>query len=112
MPSKDPTSLGSIRSRLETMLLELPGLERRKSRFGDGHSYFAGSREIAHFHGDGRMDIRLTREVIRARKADGGFDGPVRTRGPSAEWASVSLDEAGDLPYVVSLLEEALRANA
>ena len=104
-------SAKSARVKLEAMLLDLPGLERRPSRYGDSFSYFVGSREIAHFHGDGRMDVRLTREVIKYRKSEGGFDPRVKTRGPSADWVSVSLEKSTDLPYVLSLVEEALRAN-
>jgi len=101
-----------VRAELERRLAELPGLTRRPSRFGDSFSYFVAEREIAHFHGDARMDVRLTREAIPELKAAGRLDGRVRTRGPSAQWASVTLGSTSDIAYAVELVEEAVRANA
>jgi hypothetical protein len=101
----------AVRTELESRLAELPGLDRRPSRFGDALSYFVGDREIAHFHGESRMDVRLTKEEIRRLKSERALDHRVRTRGPSAEWAEVHLTELKDIPYAISLVEEAIRAN-
>jgi len=86
-----------VRVELERLLCEVPGLVRRLSRHGDSASYFVGDREIAHFHGDERMDVRLTKEVIRQRKAKDTLDPRVRTRGPFAEWVAVRVVEIRDL---------------
>ena len=102
----------SIRTDLERKLLDYPGLVRRRSRFGDGYSYFVGDREIAHFHGDGRLDIRLTHLRIREMKAEGILDRRVRTGGPSANWATLPLAESRDLFLALELIEETMRANA
>jgi hypothetical protein len=102
----------SVREELERRLLALPDLERRPSRNGDSMSYFVGGREIAHFHGDTRMDLRLTKEGIRRLKSEQALDHRVRTRGPSAEWAEVHVAELTDIPYALSLVEEAIRANS
>ncbi|MCI4337448.1 MAG: DUF5519 family protein [Thermoplasmata archaeon] len=93
------------------MLREIPGLEQRASRYGDGLSYFVGEREIAHFHGDSRMDVRLTREAIRARKREGTLDPRVETRGSSADWISVAVGEPRDIALALELVEEAAHAN-
>lgn len=100
-----------MRADLERRLLGHPGLVRRRSRFGDAYSYFVGDREIAHFHGDDRLDIRLTSQRIREMKAGGTLDLRVRTRGPSAHWASLLLAESRELPLALELIEEAMRAN-
>lgn len=102
----------TVKEELERRLAALPGLVGRPSRYGHGVAFFTGGREIAHFHGTDRMDVRLTREEIRRRKAEGAFDPRVRTRGPSADWVEVHVEEARDIPYAVSLVEEAVRANA
>lgn len=102
----------SARAQLEESLQRVPGLVRRPSRYGDAYSYFVGDREIAHFHGDGRMDVRLTKERIREMKAEGPLDPRIRTRGPSAEWAAVQVQSPRDLPLALQLVEEAMRANA
>lgn len=102
----------SIRGDLEGRLAEVPGLVRRRSRFGDAFSYFVGDREIAHFHGDGRLDVRLTRQRIREMKTGGTLDSRVQTRGPSADWATLPLADARDLLLALELVEDATRANA
>jgi hypothetical protein len=100
------------REELESRLAELPDLVRRPSRYGNGFAYHVGDREIVHFHGDQRMDVRLTRDVIRLRKSEGGFDARVKTRGPSADWASVRVAETRDVAFALALVEDAIRANS
>jgi hypothetical protein len=75
-------------------------------------SYYVGGREIAHFHGETRMDLRLTKEEIKRLKTEHALDDRIRTRGPSAEWAEVHVTELKDIPYAISLVEQAIRANA
>jgi hypothetical protein len=102
----------SVRARIERLLVDLPGLERRHSRWEHEDAYYVGEREIAHFHGDGRMDVRLTKERIRELKATDGLDPRVRTRGPSANWATVPLASERDAALALALVEDAIRANA
>jgi Family of unknown function (DUF5519) len=102
----------SPRAELEARLAQLPDLDRRPSRYGNGLAYYVGDREVVHFHGDQRMDVRLTREVIRIRKAEGGFDARVTTRGPSADWASVRVEAPDDVSPALALVEDAIRANS
>ena len=101
----------SAREELERRLVEIPGVVRAPSRYGHGFAYRAGPREIAHFHRDGRLDVRLTREVIRLRKSEGGFDQRVTTRGPFSEWVSVRVSTPSDIPLSLGLVEDAVRAN-
>jgi hypothetical protein len=102
----------TVRQEIERRLSELPGLTRRPSRHGDSYSYFAAEREIAHFHGDERMDVRLTKERIPQLKAERVLDSRVTTRGASAEWVAVRIAEPRDISLAVQLVEEAIRANA
>ena len=101
-----------VREQLEVKLSEIRGVVRRPSRRGRGHAYFAGDREIAHFHGDLRLDVRLTRENIRQRVSKGAFDERVRTRGPTADWVAVRVAGVQDLPLALALVAEAVLANA
>ena len=101
----------SAREELERRLVEIPDVSRRPSRYGDAFSYFVGRREIAHFHGDQRLDVRLTKEVIRQHKADRDLDPRIRTRGPSAEWVEIHLLSERDIPLAVALVSEAAQAN-
>jgi hypothetical protein len=102
----------SVRQELEVQLAEIPGLERRRSRHGDSFSYFLADREIAHFHGDGRMDLRLTKERIRELRADGAIAPRVKVGGPSANWVAIRLASARDIALAMSLIDEAIRANS
>jgi methylated-DNA-protein-cysteine methyltransferase related protein len=102
----------SVREELDRALRAIPGVARRVSRWGTEPAYFVGDREIAHFHKDGRMDVRLTRAVIRERKSLGSLDRRIRTRGPSSEWVAVDAAHHGDAALVLALVEEAVRANA
>jgi len=101
----------SLKPELERLLLSIPGLTQGPSRYGHGSAYRAGTREIAHFHGEERLDIRLTREEIRRRKSEGGFDKRVRTRGPSSDWVEIRVSSVRDFALALSLVEEAVRAN-
>jgi hypothetical protein len=102
----------SPRQELELRLVQIPDIVPIKSRYGHGVSYSCGGREIAHFHGDTRMDVRLTKEVIRELKLQGPLDRRLKARGPSAEWIEVHVTDATDVPYAISLVEDAVRANA
>ena len=102
----------TARNDLDRALTDVPGIVRRASRWGSAPAYFAGDREIAHFHKDGHLDVRLTRAVIRERKAEGGLDPRVQTRGPSSDWVAVRATDLVDVALVVALVEEAVRANA
>jgi hypothetical protein len=101
-----------VRDDLEQKLSEIPGVTRRASRFGHAHAYFVGDREIAHFHGDQRLDVRLTRVRIRELASEGAFDERVKTRGPSADWVAVTVAGVRDLALALSLVQEAVHANA
>jgi Family of unknown function (DUF5519) len=102
----------SGRAELESALSRLPGLVPRASRWGSLPAFFVGDREIAHFHKDGRLDVRLTRSVIRQRAAEGSLDPRVQVRGSSSEWVAVRATDLLDVALVVGLVEEAMRANA
>ena len=102
----------SARQELERRLSEIPGVVPKTSRYAHGLSFFTGGREIAHFHGETRMDVRLTKEEICRRKSEGTLDPRMKTRGPSAEWVEVHVVEVEDIPFAVSIVEDAVRANS
>jgi Family of unknown function (DUF5519) len=101
----------SLRIALEQRLTQIQGLTRHPASKGPGYAYFAGSQEIAHFHGDERIDVRLTRNQIRQRISERPFDEGVTTRGPSADWVAVRISKEQDLSVAVSLVEESLQVH-
>ncbi len=100
----------SLRGELERRLGQLPGLIRRASPYSD--SYFVADREIAHFHGESRIDVRLTKERIPELKSAGFLDSRVKTRGPSADWVALRVEARTDIDYALELVEAALCANS
>ena len=102
----------SPRTSVENALARLPGLDARPSRWGGQTAYHVGDREIAHFHGATRLDVRLTKEGIRELMSEGPVDPRITTRGASAHWVAVRLGSARDVAFVLALVERAVRANA
>lgn len=102
----------SIRGDIERRLRAVPGLTPRESRYGHGLAFYVGRREVVHFHGDARMDVRLTSEVILHRRREGGFDRRVTPEGGAPNWVKVRVSGPSDVSLAVVLAEEAVRANA
>lgn len=95
-----------LRAELTGRILRLPGVELRPSRFTGDEAFFAGRREIAHFHGERTIDIRLTRARIRALKDDLEADRRVTLRG-SSDWCELTFARKKDLDRAVELVKEA-----
>jgi Family of unknown function (DUF5519) len=102
----------SVRGDIERRLTSLPGLTPRQSRYGHGLAFYVGRREVVHFHGDQRMDVRLTAGVIQQRRREGGLDDRVTPEGGAPNWVKVRVTEMRDIALAVALAEEAVRANA
>jgi hypothetical protein len=102
----------SVREDIERRLGRVPGLAARESRYGHGLAFYVGRREVIHFHGEERMDVRLTAEVIQRRKREGVVDDRVRPEGGAPNWVKVRVTEARDVALAVVLAEEAVRSNA
>ncbi len=110
-PHASPSTATALREELEYRIAAVPGVERKVSRYGHGQSFAVGGREIVHFHGDSRMDVRLTREEIRKRKRDGTLDPRLIARGPGSEWVEIRILGPRDLAFALSIVEAAVRAN-
>ncbi|MFZ0892237.1 MAG: luciferase family protein [Thermoplasmata archaeon] len=102
----------SAREELEQRLTSVPGLTRQPGRRGHGSAYFISNREIVHFHGEERVDVRLTRQVIHTPAAERLYDARVRTRGPSSDWVAVQVVEFEDVTLAMSLVKVAMGARA
>jgi hypothetical protein len=102
----------SVREQIERRLITIPGLVAAPSRWGNGIAYHVGRREICHFHDDGRMDVRITKTVLRERKAEGALDPRIETRDRPTDWVTVRVLVREDVAFAVALVEDAVRANA
>lgn len=84
----------------ERAMLNLPRVELRPHKFG-GAGFNIGAVEFAHIHGNGLLDIRLTRaladSLVRDRRAK-----PHHVLGPSA-WITLTLTCESDLPGAIEI---------
>jgi len=92
---------------LEAGALQLPGVGRTTHRFG-GIGFERDGREFAHVHGNGLLDILLTRERASELVAAGQAE-PHHVFGPSA-WISLWLRTPDDCGPALLLMQEAASA--
>lgn len=83
-----------LRAELTALILRLPGVELRPSRFTGDEAFFAGRREIAHFHGERALDIRLGRARTGTRR----------------DWLEFPFARRAHLDRAVELVREAIRS--
>lgn len=88
---------------LEVRALRIPGVRPCRHRYG-GIGFARGGCEFAHLHGNGLLDVRLTRECAESMVTS-GLAHPHHVFGPSA-WVSFWVRSAADLPNAVMLLQE------
>jgi Family of unknown function (DUF5519) len=86
---------------LEVRALQLPGVRPCRHHFG-GIGFARGGCEFAHLHGNGLLDVHLTREWAESM-VSAGLAHPHHVFGPSA-WVSFWVRSEADLPNAVKLL--------
>jgi Family of unknown function (DUF5519) len=96
---------------LDQRVQDLPGVRKGRSRFGGRWAYLIEAREIAHVHGPRELDLRLTREVIRDRRASLRADSRIGFRPGPSDWLSVRVRTSEDVEFAFELFEEAWRAS-
>lgn len=82
----------------------------RKGAFSPGPAVWVGKREVAHFDDECTLDVRLTRSVIRARRAELAADGRVHLR-PGSDWLEVRMTGELDSDFAIALIGDAITAN-
>lgn len=98
-----------LRNELIKKLEQIPGLEDRPSKVAGGSAIFFRDKEIAHFHNDNEIDIRLTKKVIRKEGLNHQTDSKIhKTRSLSSEWIEVRFHKSKDVDEVVRLFKLAL----
>jgi hypothetical protein len=102
-----PQTLRAIET-LEAAALQLPGVTPARHRFG-GLGFTRDGREFAHIHGNGLLDVHLTRERA-AELVAAGLAEPHHVFGPSA-WISFHLRTLDDCQPALALLHTAIGAE-
>lgn len=101
--------MGKLRSELIKKLEKIPGLEDRPSKVAGGSAIFYNGKEIAHFHDDNEIDVRLTKKVIRREGLNHPSDSTIhKHRSPNSEWIEIRFRKSGDVEEVVRLFKMAL----
>ncbi len=98
-----------LKQELLAQLRQVEGLSEQSSRVAGGVALFFQGKEVAHFHHDGELDLRLTRKVIKSL----GLAHPERShmhpkRAVSSQWIEVRFEKPEDLPRVVALVRLAV----
>lgn len=105
------TAMPSLREEVERKLRQLDGAVEGESMFSDGQAWWVNGKEIAHFHTDDELEIRLTKAVIREQRAALKADDRVTLRPSGADWITVTVTTAKDVTFVVTLVEQAAAAH-
>jgi hypothetical protein len=101
---------GGLRADLIALLEKNKGLEDRPSKVAGGSAIFFREKEIAHFHNDNEIDVRLTSKVIRAE----GLEHPRGSkfhaaRAKGSQWIELQFHSPEDLPEIARLFKLALK---
>jgi hypothetical protein len=97
--------------KLRRALADIEGVEESSSAFKEDFGYWVNGTEIAHFEGERAIDIRLTRALIRDRRADLRADPRVRLRASGSDWLTVELAGVDATTFVIELVEAAAAAH-
>lgn len=99
----------SPKQHLLALLGALEGVEARPSKVAGGMALFHRDQEIAHFHDDHEIDLRLTRRVIRSL----GLTHPPRSsihpaRAASSQWIEIRFETEAEAERIAELFRVAL----
>lgn len=100
------------KSKLLDSVRTLDGLEARPSPVSGGTALFFRGQEFAHFHTDNEIDLRLTKNVIRAL----GLVHPPDSmhhpgRSPNSPWIELRYHDAAGVGRVAELIRRAAKAT-
>lgn len=101
--------MSKLRKELIKKLELIANLEDRPSKVAGGSAIFYKNKEIAHFHDDNEIDVRLTKKIIRKEGLNHPSDSKIhKHRSPSSEWIEIRFHKASDVDEVVRLFKLAL----
>jgi len=89
----------------------IEGAALGEGAFNPGPAIWAGRREVAHIDFDGALEIRLTKQQIRARRDELLADERVTLRASGSEWLEVRVASEADIAFAMSLVRDAVAAN-
>jgi Family of unknown function (DUF5519) len=93
---------------LRDAIAAIDGVIEAPSRYKESLAYWVNGKEIAHFESEDALDIRLTRAVISAHRAELKASPEVRLRPSTSDWITVRTTDAR---FVLRLVEFAAEAH-
>src|ERR1043166_7413569 len=99
----------ALRDALRAQLAHIEGVTEATSRFGHQNrvAWRAGSREIAHLHSSGVIDIRVPATLQRQWRGDSRL----MPRPRRSDWIECRFHSAQDVEFVAMLIEIAANAS-
>jgi Family of unknown function (DUF5519) len=96
---------------LESKIEGLNDVQKKKSRWTDNDAFYIDGREFAHFHGDHKIDVRLTRGYQKRYSSLIGKDPRVGLRQRPSQWITADFQNETDVRSAFKIVRLALRAN-
>ncbi|MES4891856.1 luciferase family protein [Streptomyces sp. NPDC096012] len=100
----------TLASRAFAQLATWPDLRQAVPSCGLGEAVTSVQGEIAHFHSDRDVDLRLTDRAVRRFAKDFKDAGAIRVV-PGSQWVTLRLDAASDVDLLLTLVSVALQAQ-
>ncbi|MFF4899846.1 luciferase family protein [Streptomyces sp. NPDC001068] len=100
----------TLASRALAQLATWPDLTQAVPSCGLGQGVNSAQGEIAHFHSERDVDLRLTAHAIRHFAKDLKGTGAIRIV-PGSQWVTIRLDAASDVDLLLTLVSVALQAD-
>ncbi len=98
--------MSKLKEELIKKLERISGLQDRPSKVAGGSAIFYKDKEIAHFHSDHEIDVRLTKKVISKEGLKSPEDSKFhRNRSPSSNWIELRFHQTKDVDEVVRLFK-------
>ncbi|MET7286553.1 luciferase family protein [Streptomyces sp. NPDC005573] len=100
----------TLAARALAQLATWPDLRQTVPSCGLGQAVSSAQGEIAHFHSDRDVDLRLTQRAIRRFAKDLSGSGPIRIV-TGSPWVTLRLDASSDVDLLLTLVSVALQAQ-
>jgi hypothetical protein len=101
--------MDNLKTKLINELRKIDGVEDAPSPVAGGTALLYHGKEIAHFHNDNELDLRLTKKVIKSlgmSHPPGSLIHP--NRSPNSPWIEVRFNDASDIKKVSELVRLAV----
>jgi hypothetical protein len=103
--------MNALQTRLWDELARIPGMLEGESVFSSGPAYWVNGKQVAHLVDEERLELRLTKPVIRELRAELKTDPRVELRTSASDWIIVRVADEADVAFIASMAERAAAAH-